>query len=105
VARALHVVFGETEHFEGGDEELEFGLNIALELDVIDLLLKEVLAIRLSKFEVVQPLAEELTLHEFSRVSLFPFFDFLGFACGISFVLFQFFLFFGFHFVQVGNLG
>jgi hypothetical protein len=53
VACAFHVVFGETEHFEGGYEELEFGQNVALELDVIYLVLKEVLAVWLSKFEVV----------------------------------------------------
>jgi hypothetical protein len=105
MASAVHVVLREAKHFESGNEELKFRLDVTLELDVVDLMLKEVFTVGLPQFEVIQPLAKVLTLHVFFRVDLFLFFDLSSFlARRVSFLFFKLFPLFCLSFMKVGDL-
>lgn len=64
----LHVTFWKTEKLKSGYGELKLGLDVALQLDIVDLVLKEVFA-RLLEFEIRQPLVEVLLDYEVLCVS------------------------------------
>lgn len=76
VTVTVHVVFRKTKHFKRRNQELQFALHVALDFDVVDLMLKEVLG-RLAQLKAVEPIGKIVLFNILPGVGLLLLFLFL----------------------------